>query len=385
MGPVSEAESLSERAVKSCCVRVWFRRICLWCLVAAVLTLTYPVHAQEQKRLEIGVLALGPRNAPAWRCGQQASGSGGEERRRETSPQYVLGLLDELERTLRYIEVGSDGRPKKPLSSGSSGGRRFVLDLRMGTQEQVRAAAREFVQKRIDVIVAVAAVAVRIAQEETRGSSIPVLMTGVSEPVKEGFVQSLARPGGFITGVSHQLVQGSGKRVELFKEMLPGLQRLISIRTRGYSVSEHSVREVRPVADRLGVELVDWTVSTQQDLHAVLAKMRGDATGLLIPPDSFIISNLDVILETSLAQRVPAFGLQDYMADWGAIAAYGPSPFRAGAHVAHYVDKISKGAKPGDMPVEPIDPTFVINLKVAECLGLSLPLRILQQADRVIQ
>jgi putative ABC transport system substrate-binding protein len=82
---------------------------------------------------------------------------------------------------------------------------------------------------------------------------------------------------------------------------------------------------------------------------------------------------------------VPTLGLQDYMADWGALAAYGPSAYQAGAHSAQYVDKISKGAKPGDLPIEPMDPTFVINLKAAECLGISLPLELLHQADRVIR
>jgi putative tryptophan/tyrosine transport system substrate-binding protein len=105
----------------------------------------------------------------------------------------------------------------------------------------------------------------------------------------------------------------------------------------------------------------------------------------MILPDSLIISNVDVILETSLERRVPAFALQDFMADWGALGAYGPSAYQAGGRDAFYVDKISKGVKPGDLPVEPVDPTFVINLKAAECLGISLPLEVLHQADRVIR
>jgi putative ABC transport system substrate-binding protein len=105
----------------------------------------------------------------------------------------------------------------------------------------------------------------------------------------------------------------------------------------------------------------------------------------MILPDSLIISNVDVILEASLERRIPAFGLQDFMADWGALGAYGPSAYQAGGRDAFYVDKISKGVKPGDLPVEPVDPTFVVNLKAAECLGISLPLEVLHQADRVIR
>jgi len=93
--------------------------------------------------------------------------------------------------------------------------------------------------------------------------------------------------------------------------------------------------------------------------------------------------------DTDTAYRLwkpgPSYAMKDFMADWGALAAYGPSAFQAGGRVAGYIDKISKGAKPGDLPVEPVDPTFVVNLKAAACLGVSLPLSVLQQADRVIR
>jgi putative ABC transport system substrate-binding protein len=296
---------------------------------------------------------------------------------RETMPFYVRGLLDGLHK-LKYIEDQAEnvGKP----------GRRFALDLRMGTLPQIRDFVRQFVAKRVDVIVAIATATVGIAQEETRENPIPILMTGVSQPVEEGFVQSLARPGGLITGVSHQLAQGSGKRVELFKAMQPDLRRLISIRRPGYTVSEQSMGEIRAAADRLKIDVLDWTAGNREELRAVLDNVRTDpSAGIMISPDSSIISNVDLVLETSLAQRVPAFGLQDYMADWGAIAAYGPSAFQAGAHVARYIDKISRGANPSDLPVEPIDPTFVINLRSGECLGISPPFELLRQADRVIR
>jgi putative tryptophan/tyrosine transport system substrate-binding protein len=123
---------------------------------------------------------------------------------RQVQYRHVLGLRDELEK-LKYVE-------DRPENAGKPG-RRFDLDLRMGTLQEVRGYAREFARKRVDMIVAVAVLAVRVAQEETRDNPMPILMTGVSDPVAEGFVHSLARPGGFITGVSHQMLQGSGKRV----------------------------------------------------------------------------------------------------------------------------------------------------------------------------
>ena len=346
--------------------------------IIALLMLAFALPAEAQKKpLEIGVLALGPRYVPAWRCGEADHRSGSAEPSHETMPIYVLGLLSELEK-LKYVE-------DRPENAGKPG-RRFILHLRTGTLQQVRGFAQEFVDKRVDAIVAIATATVRIAQEETRGSSIPILMGAVSQPVTEGFVQSLARPGGSITGVSHQLLQGSGKRVELFKQMLPGLRRMLTIRMPGYTVSEKSMVEIRAAAERLKIEVLDWTVTSRSELQAKLANVRLEtADGIMITPDSLIISNLDLMLETSLARRVPTFGLMDYIAKWGAIAAYGPSAHQAGERVARYLDKISNGAKPGELPVEATDPTYVVNLKAAECLGVSVPFDVLRQADRVIR
>jgi putative ABC transport system substrate-binding protein len=344
----------------------------------AALLLSFPLPAQaQQKPIEIGVLALGPRSMPLWHCGQPEHRLASAERRRETMPFYVMGLRDELEK-LQYVE-------NRPENAGKPG-RRFVLDLRMGTPQELRGFARQFAQKPVDIIVAVATAGVRIAQEETRERAIPILFPGISDPVGDGFVQSLARPGGLITGVSHQQVQGSGKRVEMFKEMLPDLRRLITLRRPGYGPAEKSMVEIREAAARLKIDILDWTASSRDELQAVLTKVRPDiADGIMIPPDAFVISNMDLVLETSLEQRVPTFGLQDFMADWGALAAYGPSTYQSGGRIARYVDKISKGAKPGELPVEPVDPTLVINLKAAECFGVTLPLEVLHQADRVVR
>jgi putative ABC transport system substrate-binding protein len=349
----------------------------VWLVVAGLLLANPTPAAAEEKRLEIGVLALGPRPVPVWHCGPQSFQLASAERPRETMPFYVLGLRDELEK-LKYVEDRPDNAGKP--------GRRFALDLRMGTIKEVRQYAREFVRRHVDMIVGVATLAVRVAQEEARDSAIPILMTGVSDPVGEGFVSSLARPGGNITGASHQLVQGSGKRIELFREMVPGLRRLITMRQPNYGPSEKSMEEIRAVAGQLQIEVFERIVTSREELQAALASVQWEAgDGIMIVPDSLIIANVDVVLETSLGQRVPAFGLQDFMADWGALGAYGPSAYQAGGRDALYVDKISKGAKPGDLPVEPVDPIFVINLKAAECLGVSLPLEVLHQAGRVIR
>jgi putative ABC transport system substrate-binding protein len=349
--------------------RRWSNRIsellvtALACL--SLMTSAQPsAHAQD-KPLQIGVLALGPRKLPAWRCGpgyQLAS----QEPQHDTMPQYVVGLKDQLE-NLKYVEARKE--------NAARAGRRFALDVKMGALPDLRRYAREFANRPVDIIVGVATAAVEVAKEETKGRAIPILMTGVSDPTKatgDGFVDTLARPGGLITGVSHQQVQGSGKRVELLKEMLPQLRRLITLR--------------RLAAERLKIEILDWTATSRENLQAILKEVRRDlADAMILLPDSLIISNLDLVIETSLETNVPLMALQDFMALQGAMAAYGPSAYQAGSQVATYVDKIVKGTPPGEIPVYPVDPTFVVNLKAAECHGISLPIEILRQANRVIQ
>ncbi len=336
-----------------------------------------PAARAQERPLEIGVLALGPRPVPVWSCGAAAGQTAESRPKQETMPFYILGMIEELEK-LNYV----DSRNAK----AGQPGRRFNLDLRMGSLRDLRTFAQQFTRKPVDIIVAVASAAVRVAQEETRDHPIPILFPGISDPVGEGYVQSLARPGGFITGVSHQEVQGSGKRLELFKEIVPGLRRVITLRKANYRPSEQGLTDVRAAADQLKIEIIDWSVENRDQLASMLAKLTRDtADGIMILPDSLVISSLDVIIPASIAHGVPTFGLQDFMADYGALASYGPSAFQAGGRVAQYIDKIAKGAKPGDLPVEPVDPIFAVNLKVATCLGLTVPLEVLHQADRVVR
>lgn len=357
---------------------IFSRRSCVAaaCLLAA-LTAHGPSARAQDKPIQIGVLALGPRYLPEWTCGQSNYQVAAVQSRKEATPVYALGLVEGLTK-LKYVE----DRPE----NASTPGRRFVIHLRTGTSAQLRESARELVAMPVDFIVAIATAAVRIAQDETKGRNIPILMTGVSDPVQYGAVQSLSRPGGNVTGVSHQLVQGSAKRVELFKQMLPDLQRLITMRNPGYTPSEKSIEEVRAAAARHKIEVLDVPVRNRADIQAAMAKVETDKSlGIMILADSLTIANIDLILERSLAYRVPTFGLMAHMATWGAVAASGPSAFQAGSRVAGYIDKIVKGEKPGLIPIEPIEHELVVNLKAAQCLGINVPLDVLSQADRVIR
>jgi ABC-type uncharacterized transport system substrate-binding protein len=373
----TDGRCASSRALLLRCLHWVLPRAAINFMAALVLLVgPYSSNALDNP-LRIEVLALGPRYLPAWHCGQTDYRPGSDEPKQDTEPYYVLGLREQLSK-LNYVE-------ERPENAGNPG-RHFVLSFQTGTTQQLREFTRKFVADRVDIIVAVATAAVQIAQQETQDHPIPILMTGVSDPVKYGFVQSLARPGGYITGVSHQVVQGSGKRVELFKEMLPGLKRMLTIRRPGYGPSERSLEEVRESANRLKIEIIDRTTESRKDIQDVMTGIGSDTVdGIMILPDSHIIANLDLVIEGSLAKRIPAFGVFDYMAGWGAVAADGPSAYEAGARLASYVDSINKGRRPGHLAIEPLDPKLVINLKAAQCVGMEVPFEVLSQADQVIR
>lgn len=356
-----------------------------WCgwAIATLLTIVplclapvVPAVAQE-KPLRIAGLFLGPRKVPNWHCGPRDPRSGAPEARADGMDPGVLGLRDELEK-LGYVE-------DRPENKGKHG-RRFVLDIRMGNLEAVKRYAQQFAQERVDIILATPTLPVRAAQEATRSNPIPILFTAVSDPVRDGFVHSLSRPGGHITGITTQLIQGSGKRVEVFKEMVPGLRRALAIYQADFVVAQQSMVEMRKAAAEVGVTLIEKHARSRAEIQAILEDVRRDTVdGIIFPVDAALVSNADLVIEKSLEQRIPAFGILDFMAEWGALAAYGPSPYQAGRRAAHYADKIVKGAKPADLPVEPLDPTFVLNQKAAACLGVALPAALLHQADRVIR
>ncbi len=345
--------------------------------VFTLLLVGSPPAAGQEIPLRIGALFLGPRKMPVWHCGPRDPRQAAAEARADAMEPGILGLRDELER-LGYVE-------DRPENKGKPG-RRFVLDIRMGNLEAVKRFAQQLAQERVDLILATPTLPVRAAQEATRANPIPILFTAVSDPVRDGFAQSLSRPGGWITGVSTQLIQGSAKRVEVFKEMVPGLRRVLAIYQADFVVAQQSMAEMRKAASLLEISLLEKHVKGRADVQAVLSEARRDRVdGIVFPVDAVLVANADLVVEKSLEQRVPAFGILDFIAEWGALGAYGPSPYQAGRRAAHYADKIFKGAKPGDLPVEPLDPTFVVNLKAAACLGVTVPPAVLHQADRVIR
>ncbi len=243
--------------------------------------------------------------------------------------------------------------------------------------------AEELVRMKVDIIVAAGAgPLIRAAKRAT--STIPIVMTGSSDPVAERFVASLARPGGNVTGGSLMIPELGSKRLELLKEVIPRVARLAVLWT---PAADLELRATRAAAHKLGLTLKLMEVRNADDLaraFAVLEKERPDALTMLF--DALTTGYRRLVGDFAMKHKLPTvFGAREF-AEAGGLMSYAPDIAEGFRRAAFYVDKILKGAKPGDLPVEqPTKFELVINLKTAKALGLTIPQTILLQADRVIE
>jgi len=234
--------------------------------------------------------------------------------------------------------------------------------------------------------VASGAVATRAAHQATH--TIPIVMLSGTDVVAQGFVASLARPGGNITGLAGLQVELSGKRLEVLTEALPGVSRIAVLWNPDNPITAPFLQETQAAAQALRVALHVLEVRTPNDFEdAFAAALRGRAEALFILPDGFLSSHHRRIVDFAHRHRVPGMYYSRAWVDAGGLMSYGhPNLSAMLPHVALYVDKILKGAKPADLPVEqPTQVEFVINLKTATALGLSLPPVLLFQATEVIR
>ena len=219
-------------------------------------------------------------------------------------------------------------------------------------------------------------------------STIPVVATfGI--PVETGIVQSLARPGGNITGLTPMNAQLNAKRLELFKELVPGVSRIAVLSVSDYprAARQDMVREMEAAAEQLRVEIRVYEVGHRDDLARAFAAMAQHRVGgITVLPLPLLTTERRRITELALRHRLPSvFQWREY-AEAGGLMSYGPNPLDLIRHVARYVDKILKGTRPADLPVEQATKfELVINLKTAKALGLTIPPALLQRADQVIE
>jgi putative tryptophan/tyrosine transport system substrate-binding protein len=267
-------------------------------------------------------------------------------------------------------------------------GRTVLLEVRLPESEVERLPqlARELVALKSDVIVATNDVAIASVRRETQ--TIPIVMVFSSDPAGAGFVASLARPGGNVTGLSTLSPETSGKRVELLREVIPGLSRVALLWNPDSRGNLLEFKETEAAARSLHVELQSIELFRAEDLdRAFSAATKGRAQALIVPAGNpIILARLDQVAGFAQRSRLPSIhGARQYV-DAGGLMSYGPSTTDLFRRAATYVDKILKGAKPADLPVEqPTKFELVINLKTAKALGLTIPPSLLQRADHVIQ
>ncbi len=245
--------------------------------------------------------------------------------------------------------------------------------------------AANLVSFKVDIIVAVGDAAINAARHAT--STIPIVMVASADPVGAGFVASLARPGGNLTGLSALSPELSGKRLELLREAIPGASRIAILVNPTDPAQILDVRELQTAAQALGVQLQTLVVRGLDEFDTAFAALTGErAEALLVLEDPLTVTYRIRIVDLVAKSRLPAMYAVREFVDAGGLMAYGPSLPDLFRRAAYYVDRILKGAKPGDLPVEqPVKFELVINLQTAKTLGLALPSSLLFQANEVIQ
>ena len=253
-----------------------------------------------------------------------------------------------------------------------------------GRSERFAEIAAEFVQLKVDLIVASTTPAAIAAKQAT--ATIPIVFATVNDPVSTGVVASLARPGGNLTGLSNQLGDTASKRLELLREIVPGLRRLGIWANVGNPGTVLEMGEVQAAARTLALEVVTLEIRRAEDIGPAFEGAKGRMDALYVAADPLANSNRVRINTLALAARLPTMqGIREYV-DAGGLMSYGPNIADGYRRAADYVDKILRGAKPGDIPVEqPTKFDLVFNLTTAKALGLDVPPTLLARADEVIE
>jgi len=290
------------------------------------------------------------------------------------SPATAAPLLEAFRQGLREL--------------GYVEGKTFVLEVRYagGRFERLPEFARELVALKVDVIVASSDLVIAAVKRETR--TIPIVMTTSNDPVGTGFVASLARPGGNITGLSVISPELSGKRLALLREAVPGLSRVAFLWNPDVRGNILDYKEMEGAARSQRLELQSIEVSRAEDLDRAFSAVTNQrALALVLPVGNPVaFANRSQIASFALRNRLPSMYGQREFVDDGGLMAYGPIASDMVRRAAVYVDKLLQGAKPADLPVEqPTKFELVINLKTAKALGLTLPQSLLRRADQVLQ
>jgi putative ABC transport system substrate-binding protein len=307
-------------------------------------------------------------------------------------------LAVEAQRPAKVPRIGylSAGSPTSPTVEafrqglrelGWVEGQNIVIEWRHteGTFDRFPDLAAEFIRLRVDVIVSTAGVSIPVLKHATQ--TIPIVMLNVSDPVQSGLVASLARPGGNITGVVNLTGELNAKRLELLKETVPSITRMAVLWDPSRPTHVQDLKDLEAVAQAVGVQLQPLAVRSPDDLErAFVAMRRGHTDALLVFGSALHGRHIRRIAELALQGRLPTIDEYRPLAEVGGLMTYGPNMRDMIRRAAYYVDKILKGAKPEELPVErPMKFDLIINLQTAQALGITIPPHLLVLADEVIR
>jgi putative tryptophan/tyrosine transport system substrate-binding protein len=247
------------------------------------------------------------------------------------------------------------------------------------------ALVRELLQAGVEVVVTPQTPAALVLKEHAKG--VPVVVLGVSHPVESGLVQSLARPGGWITGVSGQLGDLPAKFLQLGRQLIPGMSRLALFWTPSNEGSALGLKGMQNEALKAGITIVPVATRMRDETDIALATLERERPQIVLMHSSYIASpEVPRILEFALRHRIPTFGDSSRLAHDGLLMSYSPDLVSMFRRAAYYVDRILRGTKPADLPIEqPTKFELVINLKTAKALGLTIPPSLLLRADQVLE
>jgi putative ABC transport system substrate-binding protein len=299
---------------------------------------------------------------------------------------YRIGVLSGVGPT-----PGQDPRVEAFLEGmralGYVEGQNLVLEYRGAEQyERLPDLAAELVRLKVDVLLVVGSTPAALAAKDAT-TTIPIVMAGIGDPVGSGLVATLDRPGGNVTGLSVLQPEVPGKQLEILKDVLPTVSRVAILWNPANPAHALTVREADVAAQRLGVQLHRVEARGPDAFDSAFAAITSAHAGaLLVVPDGVFLQHRRRLAELAATSCLPTMhNIRPYV-EAGGLMSYGPSPLDILRHAATYVDKILKGAKPADLPVEqPMRFEFVINLKTAEALGLTIPPTLLFQATEVIR
>ena len=295
---------------------------------------------------------------------------------------WRIGVLAPVPPTPVMLSAFRDGMRRRGYVEGQN----LSIDVRwpQGTFDQDPSVVTELVNDNVDVIVAWATPATIAAR---RASTVPIVMVGVGDPVGSGFIASLARPGGNITGLSNIQVDLSAKLMELFAELVPGMKRVGVVHNPNNPAATMALRETEDAIRKLNMQVEVVDAQSSDEFERAFAQLSAESVdGVVVIADPTVIEHSRRIAELAQSARLPTAFQRRENVDAGGLLSYGPNLTNDFRQAAFYVDRILKGEKPAELPVQqPTKFELVINLKTAKALGLTVPLIMQMTADEVIE